>query len=86
MAAFTGLAESVFKVGCEQFDSSICPGVAASVVHLSGCKLAVFHTATCARAWSPQVSFAADNNFGDVSAKATSQTICASVVGTSCGE
>jgi uncharacterized membrane protein YgcG len=32
-----------------------------------------------------KVSFAADNNFGDVSAKATSQTICASVVGTSCG-
>ena len=32
-----------------------------------------------------QVSFAADNNFGDVSAKATSQTICASIVGTSAG-
>ena len=33
-----------------------------------------------------QVSFAADNNFGDVSAKATSQTIFSSVVGTSAGE
>ncbi|KAL4858920.1 Protein root UVB sensitive 1 [Chlorella vulgaris] len=32
-----------------------------------------------------KVSFAADNNFGDVSAKATSQTICASILGTSAG-
>lgn len=42
--------------------------------------------ACCARCPPCQVSFAADNNFGDVSAKATSQTICASVLGTSAGE
>ena len=32
-----------------------------------------------------QVSFAADNNFGDISAKATSQTIFSSVLGTAVG-
>ena len=65
--------------------------VGASVLHWSGWRLSTIggfseHTASCVLAWPPQVSFAADNNFGDVSAKATSQTICASVVGTSCGE